>query len=201
MPKSNENFDLSGKEPRFLLSVASLHGIPDATGQEVAFFGASNVGKSSLINALCNRRVLAKTSKTPGRTQLINFFFLPPKSVLVDLPGYGFANVPLKIRQNWQDLLVGYLESRGSLLRAYLLVDSRRFFKDNDWDMMRLFQRFGVVYRVVITKMDKLNVGERAALEKRLSERFGADEIIITSTKSKAGIENLKRDINAWAEV
>jgi GTP-binding protein len=116
----------------------------------------------------------------------------------VDLPGYGFADVPRKIRQSWQELLVSYLDSRGNLLRAYLLVDARRFFKNNDWDMMRLFQQFGVGYRVVITKFDKLNKTEKDALMAQLRERFGADEVIVTSVKSRIGIDDLKKDVNSW---
>ena len=201
MPNKQEKrvLECSGNEPRFLFSVASPDMMPEIITKEIAFFGASNVGKSSLINALCNRKSFAKTSKTPGRTQLVNFFFIPKNIILADVPGYGFANVPKEVQKNWQDLLLGYLESRQENLKGYILVDSRRFFKDSDMDIMKIFQQFGINYKVVITKLDKLNKTEKTELFEKLKNTLnGNDSAIMTSSKDKIGIDDLKKDIELW---
>ncbi|MDR2464133.1 MAG: ribosome biogenesis GTP-binding protein YihA/YsxC [Holosporales bacterium] len=183
---------------QFLFSIATVADIPMHRYREVSFFGASNVGKSSIINAVCNQRNLAKTSKNPGRTQFINFFTFPPKTVIVDVPGYGFAHTPTVIRQNWQNLLLGYLESRQSNLKAYLLIDSRRFVRDNDLNVISLFQQYCISFVFVMTKFDKLNKSEQCSLQAKIKEQFGDTcRVLITSAKNRFGIDMLKADINA----
>jgi GTP-binding protein len=184
------------KHPEFWLSVVDPLHIPSHDYFEIAFFGASNVGKSSLINSVCNQKNLAKTSKTPGRTQMLNFFTYPPQTVLVDIPGYGFANVPPEARKHWQDLLLGYLASRRAHMRAYILLDSRRFLRTSDLDLLRLFQEYDTPFVFVFTKLDKLNGLERDELTKRSHEQFGQScRVLFTSAKTKGGIDDLRRDI------
>ncbi|MDR1907980.1 MAG: ribosome biogenesis GTP-binding protein YihA/YsxC [Holosporales bacterium] len=183
-------------QPQFLFSVADACSLPDHDYNEVAFFGASNVGKSSIINAVCNQKNLAKTSKTPGRTQLLNFFTFPPGSIIVDVPGYGFADIPDEARRHWQRLLVGYLESRSARLHAYLLLDSRRFIRPNDMDLIRIFQQYEISFTFVMTKVDKLNKTEQKELKEKIAEQFGNScDVVITSVKDRIGIDELKQSI------
>lgn len=180
------------EEVRFLKSVAEKDQLPPVDLPEIAFFGASNVGKSSLINVLFHRKNLAKSSKTPGRTQLLNFFICPPDRMIVDAPGYGFAHVPDHIRKTWETLILSYLESRSRHLKAYLLIDARRCFKANDFQMMDLFQQYQIDYQIIMTKMDKLNQTQQTQLEQTLQEQFSlAQPIIMTSTKTKAGLDQI----------
>ncbi|MDR0630999.1 MAG: ribosome biogenesis GTP-binding protein YihA/YsxC [Holosporales bacterium] len=184
------------KRPEFMLSVVDPLHLPDHGYFEVAFFGASNVGKSSLINAVCNKKNLAKTSKTPGRTQMLNFFTFPPQTVLVDVPGYGFASVPPSERKHWQDLLLGYLASRAARMHAYLLLDSRRFLRPNDLDVLRIFQEYGIAYTLVFTKFDKLNNYEQDNLKQMAQEQFGQSCLVFfTSARTRLGVEDLRRDV------
>ncbi|MDR3285492.1 MAG: ribosome biogenesis GTP-binding protein YihA/YsxC [Holosporales bacterium] len=194
---------IKGKAPTFLFSVASQDMMPSVSNKEIAFFGASNVGKSSILNVLCNSKSLAKTSKTPGRTQLINFFFFPPKTIVVDVPGYGFAKAPQAIRQNWQDLILGYLNSRSGYLKAYLLIDSRRFFKEQDWNVVNLFRKYNINYQIVFTKIDKLNKKELLELQNTIDKQplstWGGAKIMVC-VKDKIGINELRGNIDLWVE-
>ncbi|MDR1598013.1 MAG: ribosome biogenesis GTP-binding protein YihA/YsxC [Holosporales bacterium] len=183
-------------QPQFLTSVADAQNLPAHDYREVVFFGASNVGKSSLINSLCNQKSLAKTSKTPGRTQLLNFFTFPPDVIIVDAPGYGFAELPPAARQHWQALLLGYLASRRANLKAYILLDSRRFIRENDLDLIWILQRHEVEFAFVITKIDKLNKTEQTALQSQIAAQFGGNcQVFVTSAKSKQGIEELRHNL------
>ena len=139
----------------FLKGVVGMDGMPPADRMEVCFAGRSNVGKSSLINALTGRKSLARTSNTPGRTQEINFFTLSESHYLVDVPGYGFANAPLPVVKKWQTLLKAYLSGRASLRRVFLLIDSRHGVKSVDEEIMELLGRSAVTFQVVLTKSDK----------------------------------------------
>ena len=139
----------------FLKGVVAMDGMPPADRMEVCFAGRSNVGKSSLINALTGRKSLARTSNTPGRTQEINFFTLNESHYLVDVPGYGFANAPLPVVKKWQTLLKAYLSGRASLRRVFLLIDSRHGVKSVDEEIMELLGRSAVTFQVVLTKADK----------------------------------------------
>ena len=151
----------------FLKGVVGMDGMPPADRMEVCFAGRSNVGKSSLINALTGRKSLARTSNTPGRTQEINFFTLSESHYLVDVPGYGFANAPLPVVKKWQTLLKAYLSGRASLRRVFLLIDSRHGVKSVDEEIMELLGRSAVTFQVVLTKSDKPKKND---LEKVISE-------------------------------
>jgi len=151
----------------YLTAAADLRGMPADLGFEVAFAGRSNAGKSSAINALCRRSGLARTSKTPGRTRLIQFFRLDDERRLVDLPGYGFANVPLAVKQQWGRLIEGYLLHRHCLRGLVLMVDIRHPLKDSDWQMLEWTAQSGMPVHILLTKADKLSRGAGA---KRLQE-------------------------------
>ena len=181
----------------FLKGVVAMDGLPAADRIEVCFAGRSNVGKSTLINALTGRKALARASNTPGRTQEINFFTLSDSHYLVDLPGYGFANAPLKVVEKWQQLLRAYLTGRPSLRRAFVLIDARRGIKAPDQEIMADLDRAAVTFQVVVTKIDKLKAGE---LEKVLTSvrsdlaphPAAFPELILTSSQKGDGIETLR---------
>ena len=150
----------------FLLSAPQLKFLPDPTVPEIAFCGRSNVGKSSLLNALTGRRAIARTSVTPGRTQELNFFEVgdPTLFRLVDMPGYGFAKAPVKVVERWRQLVRTYLKGRDVLHRTLVLVDSRHGLKDVDREMMKMLDETAVGYRLVLTKADKIKASELAAV-------------------------------------
>ncbi len=150
-------------EARFLTSANQPPQFLPDEGAEVAFAGRSNAGKSSAINAIVNQRQLARTSKTPGRTQLVNFFHLAPGERLVDLPGYGFANVPPQTQAHWRALLEAYFEKRGSLRGLFLAVDVRRSLGELDLQMLTWCRALGREVHVLLTKADKLGRGQGAA--------------------------------------
>ena len=181
----------------FLKGVVAMDGMPPADRLEVCLAGRSNVGKSSLINALTGRKALARTSNTPGRTQEINFFTLGADHYLVDVPGYGFANAPLPIVEKWQRLLKAYLSGRQSLRRVFLLIDGRHGAKPVDEEIMQLLGRSAVTFQVVLTKCDK---PKKADLDKSLEKTIkilekhpaAFPEIILTSSEKGDGIETLR---------
>ncbi|MEM7441395.1 MAG: ribosome biogenesis GTP-binding protein YihA/YsxC, partial [Pseudomonadota bacterium] len=144
----------------FLKGVVAMSGMPPADRLEVCFAGRSNVGKSSLINALTGRKALARTSNTPGRTQEINFFTQGDSHYLVDVPGYGFAKAPVAVVGKWQALLKAYLSGRASLRRVFLLIDARHGPKAVDEEIMEMLTRSAVTFQAVMTKCDKLKTGE-----------------------------------------
>jgi len=184
-------------EVEFLKGVVAMDGLPPADRLEVCFAGRSNVGKSSLINALTGRRAIARTSNTPGRTQEINYFTAGDSHYLVDLPGYGFAKAPLPVVEKWQRLLKAYLSGRANLRRAFLLVDMRHGVKDVDAEIMKLLNQSAVTFQVVLTKADKLSTAEqdktlaqvRAALAKHPA---AYPELVVTSSEKGAGIPTLR---------
>ena len=184
----------------FMLSVAKLEQLPDSVLDEVAFAGRSNVGKSSLINALFNQKKLAKTSSTPGRTQQLNFFNFDDKLYLVDLPGYGYAKAPEKLVKQWQMVLKTYLRGRPNLRRVFLLIDSRRAIKSEDAEIMKMLDEAAVSYQIVLTKTDKISATElektlhRTALE--IAKHAAAlPDIISTSSEKKIGLDQCKAEI------
>lgn len=184
----------------FLKGVVAMDGLPPADRVEVCFAGRSNVGKSSLINALTGRKALARTSNTPGRTQEINFFTLGESHYLVDVPGYGFANAPVAVVEKWQRLLRAYLSGRPSLRRVFLLIDSRHGAKAVDEEIMELLSRSAVTFQVVLTKADKPKAGEAAkALERTIAalSKYPAayPEILRTSSAKGEGIDALRAAI------
>lgn len=156
---SHENQEcnpLFKKDCNFVLSVAHLDQLPDTNLPEVAFAGRSNVGKSSLINALTGRKTLARTSNTPGRTQQLNYFILSDGLYLVDMPGYGYAKVSKSQKKSWNKLIRDYLKGRPQLRCVFILIDSRHGLKKNDEELMTLLDQSAVSYRIVLTKIDKV---------------------------------------------
>ena len=181
----------------FLKGVVAMSGLPPADRLEVCFAGRSNVGKSSLINALTNRKNLARASNTPGRTQEINFFLLGEALYLVDLPGYGYAEAPVHVVAKWQALLKSYLAGRQNLRRAFVLVDSRHGIKDDDEEILNLLDRSAVTFQVVLTKVDKISLTEKLAVIEQvkgaLAKHVAAyPQIIVTSSEKGEGIETLR---------
>jgi GTP-binding protein len=184
---------------QFIAAANSIDALPPMGGTEIAFAGRSNVGKSSLINALTGRNALARTSHTPGRTQELIFFQGPPHSALrlVDMPGYGYASAPKTKIAAWTDLIHRYLAGRANLGRVYVLIDSRHGFKDVDFDVLKTFDRAAVSYQIVLTKADQVKQTE---LDQRITETKTAlathpaafPEVIATSSKSGAGMGELR---------
>jgi GTP-binding protein len=181
----------------FLKGVVAMEGLPPADRLEVCFAGRSNVGKSSLINALTGRKALARTSNTPGRTQEINFFTLGKERYLVDVPGYGFAEAPVAVVRTWQALLKAYLTGRQTLRRAFVLIDARHGVKAVDEEIMQLLDTSAVTFQVVLTKADKVKDKDRARVlaqvRSALSKHPAAyPEIVVTSSEKGWGIPTLR---------
>jgi GTP-binding protein len=188
------------KTVSFVLGVAQLAQLPDDNRSEVAFAGRSNVGKSSLLNALTNRKTLARTSNTPGRTQQMNFFDLDGEAYLVDLPGYGYAKVSKSLVKEWTKTLKKYLKGRPNLRMTCLLVDGRHGIKKNDEDMMVMLDEAAVSYQVVLTKGDKLKDKERDDMLSNVRERLkkhpaAYPEPLFTSSKTGLNLDNLRARI------
>ncbi len=186
--------ELFNKKCDFVLSVANLNQLPDGDRVEVAFAGRSNVGKSSLINALFGQKKLAKTSSTPGRTQQLNYFNLDDKLYLVDLPGYGFAKAPKDIVKNWQKLINSYLVGRATLRRVFLLIDSRHGIKKIDEEIMEMLDKAAVTYQIVLTKIDKISTKE---LEKVLT---ATDRIVREHTAAYVTILKTSSEKNLYLD-
>ena len=181
----------------FLKGVVAMDGLPEADRVEVCFAGRSNVGKSSLINAITNRRALARASNTPGRTQEINFFELGDKRYLVDLPGYGFANAPVAVVEKWQRLLKNYLSGRPNLRRAFVLIDSRHGIKPVDEEIMQLMNRSALTFQVVLTKIDKIKEPEQKKVLLQVRAKLAKHpaafpELVVTSSDKGDGIATLR---------
>jgi GTP-binding protein len=191
-------------EVEFLKGVVAMAGLPPADRVEVCFAGRSNVGKSSLINAVTGRRAIARASNTPGRTQEINYFTAGTSHYLVDLPGYGFAEAPLPVVERWQKLLKAYLAGRQTLRRAFVLIDARHGVKAVDEEIMALLDKAAVTFQTVITKADKVR---EIALDDTLEQIRGAlrkhpaayPEMVVTSSQTGRGIEALRAIIAGLA--
>jgi GTP-binding protein len=186
---------------RFVMGAPSLDHLPPADRPEVALAGRSNVGKSSLINALVGRLDLARTSNTPGRTQELNFFVPEDGSLaLVDMPGYGFAKAPKEKVDTWTETVKGYLAGRVTLKRAFLLIDSRHGIKPVDTAIMRMLDTAAVTFEVVLTKIDKIGTSALGAVEARTRAALAAHPaafpvVRATSAETGAGIDDLRLDV------
>jgi GTP-binding protein len=195
---------LFAQETTFLKGVVGMDGLPEPDRLEVCFAGRSNVGKSSLINALTGRKSLARSSNTPGRTQEINFFTLADQHYLVDLPGYGFAKAPVKVVEKWQRLLKAYLAGRANLRRAFVLIDTRHGVKPVDEEILSLLDSSAVTFQVVLTKADKVKDKHRedvlAQVRSVLAKHPAAfPTMILTSSEKGDGIATLRAVISGLA--
>jgi GTP-binding protein len=186
----------------FLVGAVKMEDLPEASQTEIAFAGRSNVGKSSLINALTNHKDLARTSNTPGRTQQVNFFNLGKQLTIADLPGYGYAKAPRETVRQWTNLVGDYLQGRMQLRRSCLLIDSRHGIKESDRKVMRMLDKSAVSYQIILTKCDKI---KPAQLEKLLittsteieSHVAAHPELIATSSVKGIGIVDLRATLAA----
>ena len=192
----------------FLKSAPALKFLPDPEVPEIAFAGRSNVGKSSLLNAVTGRKSIARASVTPGRTQELNFFEVgePTKLRLVDMPGYGFAKAPIKVAENWRRLVRDFLRGRVVLKRVLLLIDARHGMKPVDAEMMKMMDEAAVGYRVVLTKADKIKSDELAEVLLRTQadarKHIAAHpDVLATSAETKLGIAELRAAVLADAAI
>ncbi|BAI71162.1 GTP-binding protein [Azospirillum sp. B510] len=197
---------LFAKECDFVWGANALNQLPEADLPEVAFAGRSNVGKSSLVNALTGRKTLARTSNTPGRTQQLNFFNLGDRLKLVDMPGYGYAKESKEKVEAWNDMVRRFLRGRVTLRRALVLIDSRHGLKPNDHEIMEMLDRTAVPYVVVLTKADKVKEADldkvRRATELGLKKHPAAfPDIHVTSSEKGLGIAELRASLASLALV
>lgn len=185
----------------FAKGVVRVADLPDGGLPEVAFAGRSNVGKSSLLNALVGQKQLARTSNTPGRTREVNFFLLDERAFLVDLPGYGYAKAPKSQVKGWNRLIEDYLKGRAGLKRVFLLIDSRHGLKSSDQPILKLMDVSAVSYQVVLTKVDKLKKGELETVMTRTAAELAKHpaahpEILATSSAKGTGMAELRAAIS-----
>ena len=181
------------KSAEFIKSAAKRKQYPDYELPEIAFAGRSNVGKSSLINCLLNRKRLVKTSRTPGRTQLINFFKINGEFSFVDLPGYGYAKTPRKVRESWGPMVQDYLFERKNLLAVVLTMDVRRSPKEDELNLIRLIESLNLEHVLILTKADKLSKNKQNNQKRIYRELLGGDneELLLFSAKTAMGRENV----------
>jgi GTP-binding protein len=195
---------LFAREANFFHGAQRLDQLPDEALPEIAFAGRSNVGKSSLINALTGRKALARASNTPGRTRQLNFFALGERITIVDMPGYGYAQAGHAIKRDWQGLMLDYLRGRPSLARVVLLLDARVDVKESDRTVMDLLDHSAVTFQLVLTKVDSVKDGRRAAKEAELLDLARAHpaaypEVIATSADQGIGIAELRASLATLA--
>jgi GTP-binding protein len=190
------------RQARFLTSANRADGFPPDQGLEVAFAGRSNAGKSSAINVLCGQRALARTSKTPGRTQMINFFTLDDERRLVDLPGYGYAKVPASMRAGWRRLMERYLRGRGSLAGLVVVMDIRHPLTEQDWEMVGWAHERDLPVHVLLTKADKLRRGPALETARAVAHALGEAGIEATvqafSALKREGIDDAHGILDGW---
>ncbi|MFU8837271.1 MAG: ribosome biogenesis GTP-binding protein YihA/YsxC [Thiohalomonadaceae bacterium] len=192
------------QQAAFLTSANALTQLPPDQGSEVAFAGRSNAGKSSALNTITGQRGLARTSKTPGRTQLINFFAIGPEQHLVDLPGYGYAKVPLSVKRHWQQVLADYLRTRKALRGLILLMDIRHPFKDFDQQMLDWCNQQRMPVHILLTKADKLGRGAAGNTLQQVRKQLGKDWPLATvqlfSSLDKQGLDEVRTLLSEWLQ-
>ncbi len=192
--------DFLKNKPTFIGSFPDVFQIPATILPEIAFIGRSNVGKSSLINAIFGTPNLAKTSSTPGRTQTLNFFQIPDTIMIVDLPGYGFAKAPKEIVKSWNNNVNTYLKGRAQLRRVFLLIDSRQGIKKIDTDMMEMLDIAAVNYQIVLTKTDKISATQLNDISEKTKSIYNEHPamhplIIATSSENGTGLDEIRGEI------
>lgn len=189
-------------QAKFVLSAPDLKSTPADTGREIAFAGRSNAGKSSALNTLTQQKSLARISKTPGRTQLLNFFDLNEQQRFVDLPGYGYAKVPVAVKQKWQTLMESYLRERESLYGIILVMDVRHPLTEFDWQMIEWCAYTRKPLHILLTKADKLNYGAAKntllSVQKELKEQDMPVSLQLFSALKKSGIEDIHQLLDSW---
>jgi len=192
------------RKAHFLISAGNATQSP-VNGLEVAFAGRSNAGKSSAINTLCDNKGLARTSKTPGRTRLVNFFEIDEKHRLVDLPGYGFAKVPLAMKNEWQKLMTDYLSDQKALNGLVVIMDIRHPLNDTDWQMLQWCDHFNLPAHVLLTKADKIKRGaqqnSKLKTQKLLKEADINASVQTFSALKKTGLDELVTKLNSWLKL
>ena len=192
------------RQAQFLISAGKAKQFP-VTGMEVAFAGRSNAGKSSAINTLCDNKGLARTSKTPGRTRLVNFFELDDQRRIVDLPGYGFAKVPIAMKQEWERLMTQYLSEQHALKGLVVIMDIRHPLNDYDWQMLEWCQHYQLPAHVLLTKADKIKRGaqqnSKLKTQKRLKEAGIDASVQVFSALKKTGLDELVCKLDEWLEL
>lgn len=186
----------------FVTSAPDITKLPPDTGVEIAFAGRSNAGKSSALNTLTRQKALARTSKTPGRTQLINVFELDSGERLIDLPGYGFAKVPMAVKEKWQKALAEYLQKRDSLKGIVVLMDIRHPFRETDQELIYWAADCGIPVLALLTKADKLKQGPRKSTvlqARQAAIAFNGDvQVEAFSSLKRIGVEQLENKLNEW---
>jgi GTP-binding protein len=199
--KSNSNANPYNRA-EFLLSVNKFTQLPSDDAIEVAFAGRSNAGKSSAINSITNIKSLCRTSKTPGRTQMINYFSIDPQHHLVDLPGYGYAKVPLQVKNHWQKLLQRYLVERSALKGVIIIMDVRRPFTEYDTQMLNWCRQSEMATHILLTKADKLKRGAATntllKVKNILKNDYPGTTAQLFSSLKKTGIDEVKQVLNEW---
>ena len=193
---------------KFLKSAGSLRDMPADTGWEVAFAGRSNAGKSSALNALAAHKGLARVSKTPGRTQLLNVFSIDDDRRLIDLPGYGYAKVPIGVRDQWRGMVDGFLRAREALKGLVLIIDSRHPLKDYDRQMLDYAEAIGKPCHVLLTKADKLSRNDATRTLNDVRKELGADgtpearvSVQLFSATAKTGLDEARAVIGHWLDL
>ncbi|MCK5697718.1 MAG: YihA family ribosome biogenesis GTP-binding protein [Gammaproteobacteria bacterium] len=189
----------------FLLSVNNWSQLPNDSAIEIAFAGRSNAGKSSAINTISNIKSLCRTSKTPGRTQMINYFSIDPQRHLVDLPGYGYAKVPIKVKQHWQNLLERYLIERSALKGVMMIMDVRRPFTEYDVLMLQWCQKADMSAHILLTKSDKFKRGAAQNIlfkvQKTIQSEYPGTTAQLFSALKKTGVDEARDVLNGWFEI
>ncbi|RWU09538.1 YihA family ribosome biogenesis GTP-binding protein [Pseudidiomarina gelatinasegens] len=196
------NTTLNFQPTKFITSAANIRQLPDDTGVEIAFAGRSNAGKSSALNTITRQKALARTSKTPGRTQLINVFEVQPGKRLIDLPGYGYAKVPISVKEKWQQALSEYLQQRESLRGLVLLMDIRHPYRDTDQDLLHWATECEIPILVLLTKADKLKPSQRKStlLQAREAALVFGDgvQVEMFSSLNKIGLPEVEVILSEW---